>query len=161
MAKTHFSRSGGQVWVDSFYRFMAENGCPSGNIFFVHAGSGSSSGPGYSPETAFATIDQAIGACTADNGDVVAVLEDHTESVVGAAGISHDVAGVRIIGLGVGRNRPRVTFTTATGASCDLTAARCSLENLVFINAIDAQTAMINVSISSCLTMRERAAPRA
>lgn len=142
MSKSHFPRVGGQQWVDSFYRFDV----PTGDIRYVHAGSGSSTGPGFSPETAYATIDQAISACTADNDDVVVVLPDHTESITGAAGIALDVAGVRVIGLGVGRNRPRITFTTADAASCDVTAARCSLENLVFINGRDAQTAMINVT---------------
>jgi hypothetical protein len=142
MGKVHFPQTGGQQWVDSKYYF----GEPSGAVRYVHAGSGSSAGPGFSPETAYATIDQAISASTADNGDVVLVLEDHTESVVGAAGIAADVAGVRIIGLGVGRNRPRITFTTDVAASLDISAARVSLENVVLINAIDSQTAMVNVS---------------
>lgn len=141
MSKTHFPRTGGQQWTDSFYHY----GHPTGNVRYVHSG-GSSTGPGFSPETPYSTIDAAISACTADNGDVVVVLEDHAESITGAAGIAADIAGVRVIGLGVGRNRPRITFTTATAASCDVSAARVSLENLVFINGIDAQTAMINVS---------------
>lgn len=141
MGKVHFPRTGGNQWADSNYYY----GQPSGTIRYVHSG-GSSSGPGHSPETAYSTIDAAISACTADNGDVVVVLEDHTESIVGAAGIALDVAGVRVVGLGVGRNRPRITFTTDVAASCDVSAARCSLENLVFINGIDAQTAMVNVS---------------
>lgn len=146
MAKTHFPRSGGQQWVDSFYRPFL----PTGNVFWVHSG-GTGTGPGYSPETAFSTIDAAVGACAADNGDVILVMEDHAESVTGAAGIAADVAGVRIIGLGVGRARPQITFTTAAGASCDVSAARVSLENLVFVNGIDSQTAMVNVSAADCV----------
>src|SRR5687767_10422825 len=117
MGKTHFPRVAGNQWADSNYYF----GHPTGNVRYVHS-SGSSTGPGYTPETAYSTIDAAIGACTADNGDVIVVLEDHTESITGAAGIAADVAGVRIVGLGVGRNRPRITFTTATAASCDVSA---------------------------------------
>lgn len=142
MGKTHFPRTGGQQWANSDYLF----GHPTGNVRYVHSGSGSSTGPGFSPETAYSTIDAAISASTADNGDVVVVLEDHTETVVGAAGIALDVAGVRVIGLGVGRNRPRVTFTTADAASLDISAARCSLENVVLINGRDGQTAMVNVT---------------
>ena len=141
MGKIHFPRTGGQQWVDSLYRF----GIPTGDVRYVHSG-GTSTGPGFSPETAYSTIDAAISASTADNDDAVVVLPDHTESVVGAAGIALDVAGVRVIGLGVGRNRPRITFATDTAASLDISAARCSLENLVLINGIDAQTAMVNVS---------------
>lgn len=147
MGKTHFPRTGGQQWVDSFYHF---GHLASGNVRFVHSG-GSATGPGFSPETAYSTIDAAISASAADNDDVVVVLPDHTESVTGAAGIAQDVAGVRVIGLGVGRNRPRVTFTTAAAASWDVSAARCSIENVVLVNGIDSQTAMVNVSAADCV----------
>jgi hypothetical protein len=146
MGKTHFTRSGGQEFVDSFYRPFQ----PTGNVLYVHS-SGTATGPGFSPETAYSTIDAAISACEADNDDVVLVLPDHTESVTGAAGIAQDVAGVRVVGLGVGRNRPRVTFTTAAAASWDVSAARCSIENLVLVNGIDSQTAMVNVSAADCV----------
>lgn len=141
MGKTHFPRVAGNQWADSNYRFD----WPSGDIRYVHS-SGSSTGPGWTPETAYSTIDAAVSACTADNGDVVVVLEDHTETITAAAAIALDVAGVRVIGLGVGRNRPRITMGTNAAASCDVSAARCSLENLVFINAVDSQTAMVNVT---------------
>ena len=142
MAKTHFPRTGGQSWVTSFY----EPGHTTGNVFYVSSSTGTSTGPGYSPETAFSTIDAAIGACTASNGDVIYVMPGHTETVTGAAGVALDVAGVTIIGLGTGRQRGKVNFTTATAASFDISAASCAVKNLVFTNAIDAQTAMINVS---------------
>lgn len=146
MAKVHFARTGGQKWVDSFYRWAE----PTGNVLYVHNG-GTSTGPGYSPETAYSTIDAAVSACTADNGDVVVVLEDHAETITGAAGAALDVAGVKVVGLGEGRRRPRITFGTATAASFDVSAARCVVENLVFLNAIDSQTAMINVSGADCV----------
>ena len=142
MAKTHFPRTGGHSWVTSFY----EPGQTTGNVFYVSSGTGTSTGPGYSPETAYSTIDAAIGACTASNGDVIYVMPGHTETVTGAAGVALDVAGVTIVGLGTGRQRGKVNFTTATAASFDISAASCAVKNLVFTNAIDAQTAMINVS---------------
>jgi hypothetical protein len=117
----------------------------TGNIFFVDSGA-SAGGNGLSPEAAVLTIDAAIGLCTANNGDIIVVMEGHAESVVGAAGIAADVAGITIVGLGRGRKRPVITFTTATAASCDISAASIHVENLVFVNGIDAQTAMINIS---------------
>jgi hypothetical protein len=48
--KTHFSRSGGQQWTDSFYRPNR----PTGNELYVHSDGGSSGG--YSPETALSTF---------------------------------------------------------------------------------------------------------
>lgn len=117
----------------------------TGNIWFVDSGA-ASGGNGLSPESAVTTIDAAINLTTASNGDIIVVMEGHAESIVGAAGIAMDVAGVTIVGLGRGRNRPVVTFATSTAASLDISAASCHLENLVFVNGIDSQTAMINVS---------------
>lgn len=147
--KTHFQRTGGQQWIDSFYRF----GAPVGNVFYVSstASTSSSTGPGYSPETAFTTIDAAIGACVADNGDVIVVEQGHVETVTAAAGVAADVAGVTILGLGTGRQRPKINYTTAIGASVDITAARVTFDNIVFTGTgFDALTAMINISGADC-----------
>ena len=140
--KTKFGQQSGTILnLNLAYLF----GHPSGNVLYVH-NSGTSTGPGDTPERAYSTLDAAIGGCTADNGDVILMCEEHAETITGAAGIAQDVAGVRIIGLGVGRNRPKITFGTADAASWDVSAARCSIENVVLINARDAQTAMVNVS---------------
>ncbi len=140
MAKTHFSRTGGQQWVDSFYRAPVQT---TGNVFYVSSATGTATGPGYSPETAFSTIDAAIGACTAGNGDVVYVLPGHTETIVAASGIDLDVAGVSVIGLGQGTNRPTVTFGTSTAATIDFSAANCTLNNIRCVNNIDSLAAFI------------------
>src|SRR3954465_7976099 len=128
------------------------------NVFFVqstHSNAGDSSGKGQTPDAPFASIDYAIGQCEADRGDLIVVLPGHVETVTGAAGVALDVAGVSVVGIGRGRQRPKVNFTTATAASFDVTAARCSVENLYFKCGIDAQTAMLNVqaadfSLRSC-----------
>lgn len=70
----------------------------------------------------FSTVDAAIGACTANAGDTIYVLPGHTETVT-ATSIALDVAGVNIICLGSGSNRPTFTFgaaaatITVTGAN--------------------------------------------
>lgn len=117
----------------------------TGNIFFVDSGV-SSSGNGLSPETAVSTIDAAINLCTANNGDIIVVMEGHAESIAGAAGIAADVAGITIVGLGRGRSRPVVTFITADAASMDISEANVHIENMVFVNGRDGQTAMFNVT---------------
>lgn len=127
-------------------------GRPMGRVFFVHAsGSGGTTG-GLSPATAVTTIDAGINLCSASVGDIVYVLAGHTESITGAAGIAMDTAGVTIIGdpTAVGRNRPKVTFTTANGASCDVSAANCKISGISFVNGKDGQTAMINVTAADC-----------
>ena len=80
----------------------------------------------------FATLDYAIGRCTADRGDIIMIKPGHLENVAAAAGIVVDVAGIAIVGLGTGTLRPRFTFTTADTADIDITAANCSFVNLEF-----------------------------
>src|SRR5262245_26293874 len=78
--------------------------CP-GNVFFVqstHTNKGDSAGKGQTPDAPFATLDYAIGQCTADQGDLIVVLPGHVETVTGAAGVALDVAGVTVLGLGAG-----------------------------------------------------------
>lgn len=94
----------------------------------------------------FTSITAALAACTANQGDVVLVAPGYTETVIAAAGLTVTVAGVTIRGLGKGSLRPTVTFTTAVAASFDITAANTTIENMVFVCGIDAQTAMCNVT---------------
>lgn len=117
-----------------------------GGIYYVDSVAGSSSYDGSSWSRAKATLAQAVALCTADQGDTIFVSQKHAETITGAAGSGITKAGLRVIGCGVGRQRPIFTFTTATGASFDISSARCSLHNVVFVNGIDAQTAMVNVS---------------
>jgi hypothetical protein len=84
---------------------------PSNN-FFVDSGIGSNSYDGLSFETPFATIDYAIGKCTASNGDVIWVAPGHTETITGTD-ITVDVAGVSVIGLGTGSLMPWIKHNHA------------------------------------------------
>jgi hypothetical protein len=119
----------------------------TGNIWFVDSNcANASSSDGRSPDYADLTIDAAINRCTANNGDIILVMEGHAESVIAANGIALDVIGVTILGLGRGRSRPVITFTTAAGASFDISAASNHIENLVFVCNIDDQTAMLNIT---------------
>jgi hypothetical protein len=79
----------------------------------------------------FATVDAAIGACTASAGDTIFVMPGHTETVT-ATSIAHDVAGVNIIGLGQGDFRPTFTFGAAA-ATITVSAANGSWKNCRFI----------------------------
>lgn len=75
----------------------------------------------------FSTIDAAISACTASAGDMILVMPGHTEAVTSTS-INCDVAGVSIIGLGVGSNKPTLTFG-ATNSTINVTAANCVWKN--------------------------------
>jgi hypothetical protein len=103
----------------------------TGSIFWVNSDTGTDGeGFGQNPNAPIATIDYAIGLCTADAGDVIYVMPGHAEDVLSATGLLCDVAGVAIIGLGRGTKQPKVSLTTAAGATISITAANVTVENI-------------------------------
>jgi len=96
-------------------------------------------------ERFFTTIDAAIGACTANAGDIIYVLPGHTEAVTSTS-IACDVAGVSIIGLGSGANKPQLTFG-ATSSTVNVTAANCKFKNLRCVAGVgDVVTAFLHAT---------------
>lgn len=98
----------------------------------------------------FSTIDYAIGQCVADRGDIIYVRPGHSSTISAAAGIALDVAGVSIVGLGSGSKRASVNYT-ATAGTFTISAANCSIHNMLFTGDIDAVVSMIVVSAADCL----------
>lgn len=82
-------------------------------------------------DSPFSTLDYAIGRCTANRGDIIMIKPGHAETVSSATALALDVAGVAIIGLGVGSNRPTFTLDTATTATIGVTAANMSMVNCI------------------------------
>lgn len=80
----------------------------------------------------FSTLDYAVGQCTANRGDIIVIKPGHAETVSTASALALDVAGVAIVGLGVGSNRPTFTLDTATGATIGVSAANISVQNCIF-----------------------------
>ena len=105
----------------------------TGAVFFVHSGTGSdAAGSGLSKDSPFATIDFAIGKCTASKGDLIFVMPGHAENVTTVTGINCDVAGITIFGLGSGADIPTVSFTAAAG-SITVGAASVTIANLKLV----------------------------
>lgn len=118
-----------------------------GDLRYVSSGSGSSSGPGWTPENAYATLAQAMSAATASQGDVILLAPGHAEAISGAAGFTASKAGLTIIGLGVGANRPTFTFGTGTDAQVIFSGANITVKNVRFdFTGIDAIVAAISVT---------------
>lgn len=107
------------------------------------AGSNGNDGSFWAP---FSTIDYAVGRCTANKGDVIMVKPGHVETVTAAAGLDLDVAGIALVGLGSGANRPQINFTTATTADMDVDAANITMVNFLFTGGIDALAGPIDVN---------------
>lgn len=96
------------------------------------------------------TIEAALGDCKANAGDTILVLPGHTETVSSAAAIDVDVAGVNIVGLGTGGDRPTFTIDSATGASFKVSSANATIENIVLAGGIDALTNPLNIVAADC-----------
>lgn len=94
-----------------------------------------------------ASVDAALGSCTADAGDVILVMPGHTETISSATACDFDKAGVTIIGLGNGEARPLFNFTTTTAAQINVDAANVKVVNCIFdLTGIDAVAAGIDVN---------------
>lgn len=113
----------------------------TGKVWFVHGPNGTgigvdANGRGTNAKRPFATIEYALGKVQASKGDIIFVMPGHVETVSTAGGVTVDQAGISIIGLGRGANRPQINFT-ATAATMPISAASVHLENLRFTNGID------------------------
>lgn len=128
MGKSQFANGGSndRAMLNRFYQFPNT----IGNVFFVSstASGASTTGPGWAPENAYSTIDAAVGACAANNGDVIVVLPGHVETISAAGGLALDVEGITVVGIGRGTKQPKLDFTAAA-ATCTMSAANVTLDN--------------------------------
>ena len=109
-----------------------------GEVFWVNnssvlakGGAGGSDGNDGSYRRPFSTLDFAVGKCTASRGDIIMIMPGHAETIATAGALALDVAGIAIIGLGVGTARPTFTWSVAT-ATATLAASNISLANMIF-----------------------------
>ena len=123
----------------------------TGAIFFVDSATGTDApGNGQNPDAPLATIDYAIGLCTANKGDRIYVMPNHAETVTGAGGITADVAGISIIGMGVYDQRPRVLLDGGTSVTFLVSAADVTIRNLVLASGHLLVAACFNVTGKGC-----------
>ena len=121
-----------------------------GNQFFVDSGTGADTNDGLTWGSALATVDAAIGKCTANNGDIIWIAPGHTETwTTTGAKLVADIAGVRIVGLGQGADRPTFSFGH-TGTTWTISAASVTLANLLLVSAVDSITTFGTISGADC-----------
>lgn len=113
-----------------------------GRVFWVYNGTalqqgqrGGSDGNKGTYDSPFATIDYAVGQCTAGRGDIIFVKPGHAETISAAATIALDVAGIAIIGLGKGASRPTLTWSTAA-STITVAASNITIHNMLFIGSM-------------------------
>ncbi len=123
-----------------------------GRTMLVHASGASAlndlpAGFAGNPDGFFTTVTGAGAACRANRGDKIIMLPGHTESIATAdawAGVS--VAGVEIVGLGSGTNRPTLTWTAA-GSTMLFDVANMKLRNCnLFLAGAHAAGAALTVA---------------
>jgi hypothetical protein len=117
----------------------------TGSVFFVHSGTGSDGNTGKTTQKPLATIDYAIGKCTANKGDVIYVMPGHSEDPT--TSITADVDGISIIGLGNGTDRPTITFG-ALGATLAISGDAVTVKNLIFDLGTVADTVTCPITIT-------------
>lgn len=117
------------------------------NVWFVNSATGTNgTGHGRNPDAPLASIAYAFSSDLVESGDVVYVMPGHAESVVAAAGIDADIAGVKVVGIGSGTLKPTITFTTAATADIDIDAANITFKNLRFVTDVASLQAPIDVN---------------
>ena len=109
----------------------------TGIAYYVDATNGASTNQGLSWIDALATVDQAIAKCTANIGNKIYMAPWHAESEATAATalLTMSKAGIDLIGMRQGNQRP--TFTvTAADSYLTVTAANCRVSNIKIASGV-------------------------
>lgn len=123
----------------------------TGNIYYVDSGQtttgGTTSGYGRNPDAPFTTLAAALAQCTAANGDMIFLMPGHAETIT--VSVSLAKAGVSIIGLGNGDNRPTFTVNAAVdGFSVMADDIRISNARFVTGASVTSRSRLIRVAAS-------------
>lgn len=106
----------------------------NGDVFHVDSGhvNADDDNSGKAPKFPLATLDAAVGKCASSNGDIILLSPGHSETYSAAAALTLDVAGVTIVGMGLGNSRPTFTLDTATTTDINVTADDAAIYNCIF-----------------------------
>jgi len=119
----------------------------TGNIFFADSGASNAADTpaNGSKRQPYATIDYAVGRCTASNGDHIIAMPGHAETGSAAGFLALDVAGITLLGIGRGSDQPTVTATGAL-ADVDIDAANVTIENINFVSGVADNAVTLDVN---------------
>ncbi len=143
-----------------------------GEVFWVSnstvlpkGGKGGSNGNKGTRLEPFSTLTYALTKCKADRGDIIVLGAGHSDSLAagGAGALTLNVAGVAIVGLGIGTKQAKILFTGATDTIV-ISAANQSFYNINFEAGVaDVATgldvsAVDGLSFDSCIFTEGNAA---
>ena len=119
----------------------------TGAVIWVDSVNGSAGGAG-TFEDPVDDIAQAIANATADNGDIVILKENHSETLTGS--VSFSKAGMKFFGLGSGATRPSFTCNAAIDLF-SLDAVGIEINGFYFpAGTTTPNTSRINVAAAGC-----------
>ena len=125
----------------------------TGSVFFVSSVTGSNDDNGETPVNALADINAAVAKCTANKKDIIIVMPGHVESLAAAENIDLDVAGISVIGIGNGPDRPRIDYD-AVDAVMTIGANGVTVRNItyrpslaLFVVGITIDTTIVNTRL--------------
>lgn len=124
-----------------------------GDIWFVNSATGTDgAGYGQNPDAPVASKDYAVGLATANNGDVVYLMPGHAETINTAGGITLDKAGLSVVGLGNGEDRPVITVGSSLDTATVLVSAvDVKLKNIVFQPGNDGVDVLLDIDADGCV----------
>lgn len=142
--------------LQTVYTFSPVTATLAGNVRFVGnavTGAANDTAHGRSPSRPYSTLDYGLTAAGA-NGTVY-VLPGHAENIASATALNCDLAGQRIIGIGQGTTRPKITLITHVGATWNVTAANVWIENFQIVgNFLNIASAMTVTAAGAGLTLK-------
>lgn len=104
----------------------------------------------------FATLQRAIDMCDQGTGDIIMIKPGHMETISSATALLLNKAGIAIIGLGSGCQRPMFVLDTANTANIPLRVSGVSIQNCCFqanflaiASLFTAATASVTASIAT------------
>lgn len=135
-----------EVQMDASLATIKSSGGIGGSVFYV-ATTGDNS-TGLSWDTAKTTIDAAVALCTANKADTIYVAPGtYDETAGGVAGVTCDVAGIRIIGIQPGVTVKNTDVTDA-GKVFTITANNVWLDNLTVTKGEVASDNAITIDVN-------------
>ena len=128
----------------------ADDYITTGNVYFVHSSTGNDGNSGKSPSAPLATISKAIEKASANQKDIIFVMPGHAETVTST--ITVNKGGISIIGLGNGKNRPKLTANfSSAGYTVTISAASVKIKNLYFATPSATQIAYVKVNAAEAV----------
>lgn len=132
-------------WHGGYMHINDQRLSPGRRLYVSSVTGGTAGGDGDSPENPISTVAGAIALATTGDYDQIILMPGHVETLAAAGAI--DTTGVdvlRIIGVGLGADRPTFTYTNVNATTL-IASASVTIENCIFVTGLDNIVTMVSV----------------